>query len=802
MRWRFTLSHDVVGTREITEPDGWKDSEIIIERHPDFHSLIERYEGGANGAFIFYGSDGIDIDGGIDFIKEVERDHGIDAEVTFLAEWAPDDVTFSTVYNGLLDLSTIQELTKNRLQCAVIPNDSWSKLINRLDTPVDLSSTTDLDGNTIPAVTPVLLNMVSQKLLQQFDGNSETPGSTSENTNVISNGTYYQMSFNVIELDEINEINKNHPQVDNPELPAPWLVAEYPGSYSFEIQTVAHDYDPAFNFIGTDISDYIQFYINIDGTETPFTVGSLFTSINIDGGRIYTLTHSATLLEGSEVRIYGKAIADLNAGGGGYTGEIRWNGKVTGATVGVDTVDIECYCRITANTTYQDTEAYGYLIHDAFAGVIQRICGVSFYSDLLGATFTNSRTYPSDGCYWRFILLKGLQIRQYTLAEKPFFVSLKQLWEGINPILNLGLGYETTGDSPGGFTIRVEEKAHFYNETKSVSFYDIYQMSRSYDKDHIFKSVKIGYKKWQSEDIAGIDDPQAKRVYITRLQRTGKEITIESEFIGASLAIETCRRKLKEKSADYKHDNDIFIVSVQDPVTPDEYTPELDEICAVVPVLLDPKVGNINNPDARYNLRLIPGFALYRWRNYLQGCLQAYPTSQFKFASGEGNYDMVITIDTNDCDDDVIETNTNFGSGIGAFGSVHSEKHPIEVTDNYLFIPTEFKKEFALEFENLETIRENLKHAIGISQTTTDAKAFFIKKLTYKITEGQVAIESWPKEYFEMQVIEGDYAMPGCARNFDDGGAPDPEPEPDQDYLLHPSGFYVLHPDGSRIILG
>src|SRR5687768_16450954 len=99
MRFRFTLSHEDAGTVQISEPDGWKGAKMRLDRDPEFFSLIEHYDGAANGAFIFYGDNGV-VDGGVNFIKAVEENYGFDANITFLAEYAPDDVNFRTLFSG------------------------------------------------------------------------------------------------------------------------------------------------------------------------------------------------------------------------------------------------------------------------------------------------------------------------------------------------------------------------------------------------------------------------------------------------------------------------------------------------------------------------------------------------------------------------------------------------------------------------------------------------------------------------------------------------------------------------------
>src|SRR5690606_40654009 len=98
-----------------------------------------------------------------------------------------------------------------------------------------------------------------------------------------------------------------------------------------------------------------------------------------------------------------------------------------------------------------------------------------------------------------------------------------------------------------------------------------------------------------------------KHTYSSIFQRIGQKITLLSRFIAAGLTIEVTRRTTREKSADYKYDNDTFIIALNpntidiDPETsPDltDFQPEFDENFT--------SVSNLQNSDSRYNLRLTP----------------------------------------------------------------------------------------------------------------------------------------------------------------------------------------------------
>lgn len=302
-----------------------------------------------------------------------------------------------------------------------------------------------------------------------------------------------------------------------------------------------------------------------------------------------------------------------------------------------------------------------------------------------------------------------------------------------------------TAPTPEQRVIQVEEREQFFLPEMSVLISNVQNLTRKYDNDVIFNKIDIGYTQWQSEDISGIDDPQTKKVYSTRFQKIGQGIDIKSDFIAASLAIETTRRQTVEKSKDYKFDNNVFIIAINpDDISPDAYVPELDENFT--------SILNLLNSDTRYNIRLSVARNFLRWRKWFNGCLQNYVGSLYKFVSGEGNYDMITTmvVGSPDCLDE------DFG------GEELSEKQDIEVTTDIIHTPNYYEMEVPMEWDTYKTIRNNRRNAIGISQTDEDHKPLFIDTLDYEPMNGKAKIAGWSMEYIPIIVPEGTAATQDC----------------------------------------
>jgi len=287
--------------------------------------------------------------------------------------------------------------------------------------------------------------------------------------------------------------------------------------------------------------------------------------------------------------------------------------------------------------------------------------------------------------------------------------------------------------------IEVEKKSEFYDDgDTSIDFDYVIDIARKYDDKVIFNKIDIGYTQWKSEDISGIDDPQTKHTYATRLQKIGQGISLMSDFIAASLALEVTRRQSIVKSKDYKYDDNTFIIAINpDDTSPDTYLPELNENYD--------SVSNLSNHQTRYNKRLTPARNLLRWINYLNISLQSYLTSFYKFVSGEGNYDMISEMKPNSCGD-------SFS------GNSLSEKQDIPVTDTFLHDPRLYTITIPMQWEQYKIIVANRKKAIGISQTDKNHKKFYIQDLEYQPCYSRAIIQAWPKEYFE--ITQTDFEPP------------------------------------------
>jgi hypothetical protein len=727
MLFRFTLSNDIEGAHIITDPDGWKEIKLKLERDKEYHSLVEVVEL----PLIFYRSSDL-VDGGYDYIRNVENTQGIDALIQILIEVSEDQgQTYDTFFNGLLELSTIKDISDAafyKLECNIVRNDFWSKFFNRKSQQVNLNASVDLDGNDITPIQDIELQLPSQRLRQ----NSDYRWFESVPYNA-STGRYFILDWEIVNLEEV-KTKFNYPRTESSTVPLELLALEFAGSYTFNVSLFASQ---RINLGGglfdwDDCSGTLDMYIQINnGTPVAFTATDFTPGGGASDYTTYTYTGTHILEKGDFVRIY----ADVPSGSGNYGiwGENLPNEDIStlfgGSNPDFTTPPtVNNFLGITADTTYTDTVTDAFLLRDAAESVLSKIIG---RNNVLFSNYLGDET--PTACAANFAIMKGLHVRGYSMTSqvrfkgissfisepKPMFMSFDDWWNGANPIFNLGLGYETIA---GTEYIRIEHKGGFYDETPSMTLSNIEKIVRVYDKDRIFKSIEIGYEKWAAESASGVDDPQTKHTYNTRFKIIGKDENVLSKFIAASLAIEQTRRNRIEFGKDWRLDEDTIIIALNNDSSP--YQPELDEEFS--------NIVNLLNSDTRYNIRLTPARNFERWKPYFNGCLQVYvnnsPCEYYNFASGEGNYDTVTT-----------------GEGFCDSGRLGESDDLCVTTDHYATAQM-YEFEDDMSFQDYRTLRNNRKNCILVSETNTDHRKFFIDEAEYDHFNAICKFTGWIKE--------------------------------------------------------
>lgn len=699
-QFRFTLTHQTLGSEVISEPEGWKNLQINLERDMTYHSLVENYEI----PLTFYGNNG-EVDGGYDYLDQVIA-IGKDEEVEILIEirfWNDD---YETYFEGQLDISEYKRIDFRKLQIPIIRNNLWARFMSRRSTPVTIGASTSLDGGALTAPSPTTLTLPGQAVRQEFErqtdyndaneGLFEYSSAAGGTTNYLIWGNAYNI------LDEISERFEYGTQISS-EVPTDvykyiWKV-DYAGPYRLQAGI-------RYYFVLSASRTYtITWYYRIRsegalGTETQIGSNQSGTATSWADDGVRTLDVTLNLNAGDEIYIYGKLELDSAVGTVTYFPDYD-------SDLGSPFDPIYTSLSLTADTIYEDTTAEVFQIGQVANSILTQITSINnvLQSDYLEET---------DECGYEFALTKGLQVRGYTFAEKPFQISFDDWWRGADPLFNLGLGYEETGNSPLDEVIRIEPKEHFYQIDSVLTLTGVNNIEVELDKSLLYNKIEVGFEQWEAEAFSGLDDPQTRRSYRTRFKVFGESLSLLSSFYAASIGIEQTRRNRKEEGRDWRLDEEVMIIATQADFTEVE--------------LFDSGVSGLLNSDTRYNVRLTPAQSLSRWLVTLSGQLYEYDDEYFYYSKGEGNVGMSWGGDG--CD------------------SASDEDADIEVPKTHLFLPIIYSFIHSLTWEEYKLIRANKNKSITVSWVDKDGVTqsidAFIKKLLYSVNESKAQWQVWP----------------------------------------------------------
>ena len=216
-----------------------------------------------------------------------------------------------------------------------------------------------------------------------------------------------------------------------------------------------------------------------------------------------------------------------------------------------------------------------YFINEVISRVAESITNnkLKAYSEYFGRTDSQPYTVTSDGDGSLEVVTDGLRIRNQenraiavvsgvtSPITNKFTICLKDLFDGLCPIHNIGVGVEPDTNRIGYNRLRVENWKYFYNNSVVMSCTDIDKITRKSNSKEIYSTFQFGYQKWESEQYNGLDEFLTMANYRTTLNQVFNNFVKTSKFIASGYAIEVTRRKSND-STDWRYDNDFFVICV------------------------------------------------------------------------------------------------------------------------------------------------------------------------------------------------------------------------------------------------
>lgn len=743
MIFRFVLNSEEYGAFVLpNEPVGWKDIELILKRSLEYHGIFYEamasleFKCGSGKEYIDTAYDELGPDAVINITIYVScvtgsgsvesPDYSIDYSDDYgsmaTGSGAP---VFETLFEGVLEFKNYSK-TSESTTVSLIQTDFLQNIMNRFDTKVNIDENVDLDGNALLDISniPYSLNIPSKAI--RYGSSLRLDEALQADPfvfpNISDNYQFFYINHPFVPVyNDLEGFATVFPVVQNRDSltgePDAIMIAPYTGTYQ-----ISYNLAGTIKFNNNDASSFNVFYkikygINSTG-QAATQIGSTFGGlVPIGGNRTDAFSVSGTLTLG------------LTAGDR-FQFWTRVNGSSSVENTGVGVFDCSfeldysvCDFVIYTDTTTASSTSSSYYIHELGASIAQRITGINdaFRSTLLGRKNSLPNLYASNGCLSFMAMSNGKKIRGFP-SENSLFISMNEFYKTINSIGNIGIGFESNGDS---YVLRMEEKSYFYDTATLLQFTFVSNIKTSIAKDYYVSDISIGYESWESEETNGIDEFNTTREYNTGIKSINSKLVSLSPTIASSYAIEFTRRKqyVDFPSLDWKYDNNNFIFclnrSVDGSGNPNNLnTVELDENYTTI--------NNVFSPESTYNYRISPARNLLRHLSVIGSSLIKYADRTLKFVYGEGNYVAETEFTSDSC-------NGNYNNDLLS----ESENIPwLGSGNDPIWIPEYIEFEYPLTFSQYLTLKETPTGCIEVSETDSNFVKGFIIDIQYKPVGG------------------------------------------------------------------
>lgn len=511
-------------------PDGWVD-EVEIERSQKYKGLFRKYSSNE----LKFPKDGRT------YLKNIYESKGIGAEsILWVEKLNKNTFEYDVRYIGKFDFSTYK-IDEIYASIQVLDNLLTDKVKNRENIEVDLLTNISVNGT----------NMTSfGSEATHFDFPSTTIGAIAQYAGGTAYSTPYMASptesiriglalgFSQIPEceDQSSGMSGDYFYRNAPSDTQVRLVLATKGDLAFS-EAQFHSVDLTFTLKGASSGDVV--IKNIYGLKDneKFEFSNEYVSwLNISSGdNLYV-----------EVTATPSVWPPINGG------------------IGIYLIETYMYFEVEIFDISQH-QATGFQYYEGLLRVLQKLTDKAdvFYSEFFGRTDTPIQTYAADGELGVFT--KGQLIRGVdTNIDVNFSVTLKEMFESLNAVFNIGMGIETIG---GNEMVRIEDMAHFFDTEVILDLSSRIspdQIGKEVLPDWHYSQVITGYKKYENEIDGALFEYNGKQTYTTiinSLMPAQNTLDIQSKYRADSNGINLLRNKFGDAdSEDVKGDDETFIV--------------------------------------------------------------------------------------------------------------------------------------------------------------------------------------------------------------------------------------------------
>jgi len=597
--FKITLDNGVTPLTLTNNPAGLRDFEITYNRHKLYGTL-----------FRSIGSSLRFVKEGFDYIQSIFYTKGIDGECSIqFEELNFTNKTYTTVYEGIIDFSNYNE-SDLYIEVGILDSTVMGKFLSREQSEIDIFSTTDLNGNAIPAFTstrnthltpinPIIWATSDDCYSEVIVGGGLT--SNYSHTEYINYGTTVPNYIGTDYYEPWKKYTNSGTSAEKIRFRAKFrtvLTGEIiitdlgspPGSIDFSLELKKYD--------GSTI---IQHYYDSNSS-----VGT--TTINFDDSK--DLEFTSLIGSGDSQGIYTEIKATFNAG---VVGSVTFNYKTT----------FEGYEIIIIDTTYTNvTSCIGIKLLDVGNRILQ-VMGID-----ISATPFNSSALDVGGDFEDIVLTNGKAIRVCDLQLNPINISFRTFFEMLKNVFGLLMSFD-------GSEFRVENISYFNGI--SVGSCDIIPSNfvRTTATDRYFSKIKIGYENKSYKDVNGRLEFNTNFEFATANTNTENTLDLVSKIRADSLGIEFLRRKnwTSTGTEDADGDSELFIISTFYDTGMSYWRAELGSDMA--------SVEGLQYYEQYYNYRLTPKQNLTRHGFEINTSLN-YLTKTVSYINSKNNIPLVI----------------------------------------------------------------------------------------------------------------------------------------------------------------
>lgn len=561
-------------------PDGWNPDGVKYVRNNSYKGLFRKLTVNEL-SFVREGKT---------FIDNVYEREGSQGEITIMIkELSKSSYTYTTIFTGILDLTTYK---KERFQTSVQVIDTTfnEKVKSRENTKVDLRSLKTIEDEDITPFSNETPELTLPHIITYRTASWKDYGS-------VKTGTTHNIPLNLTDSDMTEAQAQNGQGMF--ENANDGKTIEISGVLGFVVQSISPG-----DSISVDIKVYdgVAQTINLydepgyAGTDDDLVQIQINESVTINSGE--SIKIEVTMSSGLSVT-YGKLVDDVY-----YSTQPIFSEKVD---------DIA------------SSSVSAYPVYESFLRILQIITGEDnpLKSTKFGRTDSELTTYDEDGELTH--ITKGMFIREMDSRNNSLAVSLRDLFDAMNCIFNIGLGVETIG---GVEKVVIEEMTYFYDNTVIIDYserIDSDKIVLEAAPEYIYNRIEIGYDSYNDEETEGVLEFNTTNEYSTIIKNVDNLLSLKSRYRSDTTGIKRLRIA-EQGTEDMDGDDDIFIIACKrgasfDAVTNDDY---------------DWVKGGFD-ADQCMNLDYSPARNLRRHGRVIRAGLELNTTSKVKWQKSEKN---------------------------------------------------------------------------------------------------------------------------------------------------------------------